>query len=543
MFGEHTNNSGKSLLICFCKQFAMMANVAQGIYSPLPQNLSDSDSEKELQMDSLRPKYSQNGSLAYNNGCPIAVHVDPKKKHGFQGMSTLRKCFFIFSILLCFFMIFIFLWILPCNDGTCPVKILSWDRKHEDIELKGNINVVAGVFRHSHNLALLFRGNILSDEDQNGAISILGNSGGVAWYIPQNKVPDKIKCEMDVNGDNVKDCLLIGNLGLKAVDPVSGEILWHVRKADNNKPIKNIDFPVVLPDLNYDGTDELIATVGSNKVLLISGRTGLVLGSFVLKHCQTVKSQAIRDLYFVYLCLNASKEEYYKVALENLKNRIVNNTAKIETSRTGFEPNSDGFRVSDRKLIVTNRGACPDCSTNITLIDEKTGKRIINWFHLSSYTMTPTSFSFNPTKTNLSLLKGHVNGFILKFWQWSGNPKQKTIAKRNIPTTNMTINAITERIVLVTFNNTNFHIINASSVDIVQLCFLNENGSSRCQPDLENQTESLLIADLDDDESQELVSFSTSFEKASLGEKWRLVSSMKLIRLEAELPQLYEGAK
>lgn len=519
-----------------------MANVAQGIYSPLPQNLSDSDSEKELQMDSLRPKYAQNGSLAYNNGCHRPVHVDSKKKHGFQGMSSLRKCFFIFSILLCFFTIFIFLWILPCNDGTCPVKILSWDRKHEDIELKGNINVVAGVFRHSHNLALLYRGNIQSDEDQNGAISILGNSGGVAWYIPQNIVSDKIKCDIDVNGDGVKDCLLFGNLGLKAVDPVSGEILWHVRKNDNNKPIKNIDFPVVLPDLNYDGTDELLTTAGSNKILLISGRTGLVLRSFVLKHCEIVKSQAVRDLNFVYLCLNGSKEEYYKIALENLKNRIVNNTAKIETSRTGFEPKFRGFQVNGRRLIIINKGVCPDCSTNITLIDEKTGNKIINWFHLSSFTMTPTSFSFNPTKTNLSLLKGHVNGFILKFWQWSGNAKQK-IAKRNIPIANTTVNAITERIVLVTFNNTNFHIINASSVNIIQLCILNENGSSRCQPELENQTESLLVADLDDDDSQELVSFSASFERTSLSDKWRLVSSMKLIRLEAELPQLYEGAK
>lgn len=59
----------------------------------------------------------------------------------------------------------------------------------------------------------------------------------------------------------------------------------------------------------------------------------------------------------------------------------------------------------------------------------------------------------------------------------------------------------------------------------------------------------MLIADLDQDGSQELISFLTTYTNnnpegssvATDASKWRLQSRVRVVRLEAELPKLYEA--
>lgn len=98
-----------------------------------------------------------------------------------------------------------------------------------------------------------------------------------------------------------------------------------------------------------------------------------------------------------------------------------------------------------------------------------------------------------------------------------------------------------ERIVLITFNDTDMHLVNASESEIKQLC-----SNMGCQPSLFYQEQSLIIADLDGDGSKELVSYLTTYETDDDGKppgsgRLILVSKVRVVRLEAELPKLYEA--
>ncbi|KAF5286684.1 hypothetical protein FQA39_LY16167, partial [Lamprigera yunnana] len=457
-------------------------------------------------------------------------------------MSTKRKICFVFSIAICFLTLIVFLWVIPCSeDGTCPVKISNWENQHDGIELTGKINVVKSAFKNTLNLALLFKRNLNAADGQSGVISVLGNNGVVAWYINQPKMSTHLNCYLiDVNGDNINDCLVLGEIGLEAVDPVSGVVFWHAHNHTQNTIITQLDFPMILQDLNYDSINEILTTsnlyTGESKFLIISGKTGVLLGEIVVAHRGVISIVEINTKIVIYSCTNENETVYYEISVGGLVNKIFNRNKSITPVKSNYVPINQGYTLNGRKLVINNVGLCPDnCRVDIALVDEKSNRSIIAWSYQNSYSLIPASFSFKQTKSNLDSLKGHVNGFILKLWQWNSyakNDKNRRY-KRNIPENNSTVqvNLIMERVVLITFNNTNFHVINASLTEITQLCF-----SQQCQPSLENQNNSLLIADLDKDGSQELVSYSSTFtRRVDSKETWQLVSNMKVIRLEAEL--------
>lgn len=78
-----------------------------------------------------------------------------------------------------------------------------------------------------------------------------------------------------------------------------------------------------------------------------------------------------------------------------------------------------------------------------------------------------------------------------------------------------------------------------SQSNIVQFCRSGKR-SDMCQPDLNYQENSVLITDLDQDGSQELVSYYSTFvEMENEPNKWKLMTYVQLLRLESELPKLY----
>lgn len=199
----------------------MSNSASQGVYSPLPQSISDTDSEEELHSALPQAKFKDtskhlNGVDLRNyhhlndaednhmNGFPnINTNMmddSPMIKDGYKKpMSPIRKFFFTLSILICFLTIVVFLWILPCSeDATCPAviqksKISNWEKPYHGIELMGPINVVKGISGYSKNLVLLFRGDVVNPNPvqlgvqkilpkEGGAISIMGDTGKVAWY-------------------------------------------------------------------------------------------------------------------------------------------------------------------------------------------------------------------------------------------------------------------------------------------------------------------------------------------------------------------------
>lgn len=99
---------------------------------------------------------------------------------------------------------------------------------------------------------------------------------------------------------------------------------------------------------------------------------------------------------------------------------------------------------------------------------------------------------------------------------------------------------IKETVVLIVFNSTDTRIENTSQSNIVQFCRSDSKRNEICQPDLNYQENSVLIADLDQDGSQELVSYYSTFvENENEVNKWKLMTYVQLLRLESELPKLY----
>ncbi|CAD7006475.1 unnamed protein product [Ceratitis capitata] len=109
----------------------------------------------------------------------------------------------------------------------------------------------------------------------------------------------------------------------------------------------------------------------------------------------------------------------------------------------------------------------------------------------------------------------------------------------NLLLNNYKMQMITETIMLVIFVGADFRIENTSQSNIVQFC-RNDHNEVICQPDLNNQENSMLIADFDMDGSQELVSYSSTFtQHGDDPEDWNLVTYVRLLRLQAEMPVVY----
>lgn len=435
---------------------------------------------------------------------------------------------------------------------------------------------------------------------RNGIISVLGSLGEVAWYDEMLSEPTNIDCNLvDVDRNGSPDCLVTDEFGqLGCINPISGQWLWQFHDSENvQRKGDLLDFPLILPDLNNDKVNELLlasSLSGSthNSLVMISGGTGRIVGKpYTVTECSYIHKLQIDNKFTIsFNCINKDTEFEKFKELPELYNLIMNETINSDVFKTnknieqhkfyGQRKNTENQRnlysVSGKQLIVENRGRCPEnCSVTVTLIDQNKDRLICN--SSSMYGMVPAQLSFNNTNIDG---KSTVHGFVIKFWEWSTNetdlkiqrtkrelfeplddefnifgnillkrkkwtlPDLKSNRKTRDVNDNLTketyINSkmrlLKETIVLIVFNSTDTRIVNTSQSNIIQFCQENH-----CQPDLNYQENSLLVADLDKDGSQELVSYYTSFTKNNdnLQNSYKLVTYVQLLRLEAELPKLY----
>lgn len=638
-------------------------DLPQNMYAPIPQNMTDSESEEEfhLQINNCQPNGGQIGMVRnikssnmhtmisrLPDTLPEARFADAQSHYSnhsrmpsdadnvailnthlkkTQPMSKLRKACFIVSICICVLTVVSFVWILPCSEiQSCPAKserihTHNWLRNYERVELKGTINVVPGIRGRSKNLVFMYRRNSFFKNDdqssssavkQNGIISLIGSSGQVAWYDELTNEPSIIDCNLidaDSNGDT--DCLVIDEFGeMSCINPISGQWIWHV--SETNIPGK-LNFPLVVPDVNRDGVKDLLiaCTVQGlsknhthNALKLISGSSGKQIGrSYIIKKCSYIhRFQIDAQLKISFNCIvnetdiriTSSVQDIYMQATGqniNLPENdidIENNQHKFYGQRKDTLRQRNIYAVNEKQLIVENYGVCPDsCNVTVTLLEEQKGKPKIlrNFNGTRMYGMVPARLSFNNSQDPL---KSPVHGFVIKFWEWSVNETDKHSTshvdnstdfnrfdyvlrkKRSWDTLNVNadhrensitsmkskvksinskdkfnvevesrIRIIKETIVLIIFNSSDIRIENTSQSNIVQFC-RTDGRNEICQPDLNYQENSVLIADLDQDGSQELVSYYSTFaESENSSGKWKLMTYVQLLRLESELPKLY----
>ncbi|XP_055621017.1 uncharacterized protein LOC129765154 [Toxorhynchites rutilus septentrionalis] len=343
-----------------------------------------------------------------------------------------------------------------------------------------------------------------------------------------------------------------------------------------------------------------------NKFVMISGRKGELIGdSYIVKECIYVHKLMIDAEYNVmFNCVKEKSEQQRSKPLAELYKLIKRKALDMKKIKTqvdlpqhkffGQRKNTEKQRtitsVGGKQLVIENRGKCPEnCTTSVLLTEEVTGKLLWNVSGKQLYGMQPVRLTFNSFGMDN---RSTIYGFVIKFWEWSQDEpdnrstrhkreqpeatKESLFAQRlvkkqtwvlpednggtdepakNRRSVNQTLRPGTyyktkmrylkETVKLIVFNSTDIKIENTSQSNVIQFCRENVKDSSDiiCQPDLNYQENSLMIADLDNDGSQELVSYYSTFIKAEseVGERsgMKLKTFVQLLRLESELPKLY----
>ncbi|XP_038212340.1 protein FAM234A [Zerene cesonia] len=442
----------------------MSTNGNGGTYAPLKQLVSDSDSEDDQKLqNAVHIKASDScNNVDYNSGLQSSKNYSMSDMDDYNTnlntmestmdnvsflqsdasnkMSFPRRCAFGASIFLCLFTVVIFLWGIPCSDvGSCANKewqdkSTSWEVPYDEIELSGAVQVVDGAIPNTKNLIFIYRGNHMknnqnNNDNVNGVLLIVGNTGKVGWYTRETRIPTEINCNiLDVNNDKQNDCIVSGTEGLlAALNPLSGTYYWYIHK--QGKVFSNIaaiDFPMVVEDMDKDKVNDLltVATVypntNHNSLLIISGATGNIIGDpMIIDNCLSVKLLN-ETANITYLCKNGTSvavrqiyPELYKKLLKfdrttnetpsasstskrlnlSLKNNI-GNTKQVYTNGAG-------------KLRVENYGECPtSCKVSLKLILERNGTTNVSWEYTANhvYAMRPSLFAF----------PNSIQGFVLK---------------------------------------------------------------------------------------------------------------------------------
>lgn len=183
---------------------------------------------------------------------------------------------------------------------------------------------------------------------EGGVVSLFGHNGDIAWWVKLKRIPKDLDCSLlDVDSDGYKDCIVVGdNNLLKAIQPLSGiknlvpsnsqrnalrgrcllllitgTEMWDVHTRDDKKYIfmYKLDFPLVLPDLDNDGVQDLLTSCSLNQnhyqnyLVLISGKTGTVIGDPIqINECIDLHICSLeQDFNITYTCVNVDRKGYY----------------------------------------------------------------------------------------------------------------------------------------------------------------------------------------------------------------------------------------
>lgn len=435
--------------------------------------------------------------------------------------------------------------------------------------------------------------------------------------------PSSIDCGiLDVDKNGTPDCLVIDEYGqLGCINPMSGVWMWHIslyqngenstERNERRKAIDLLDFPLILPDIDGDSVNDLLLVTSleqahHNNFLFVSGAHGRPLGkAHKLSYCEFIHKLKIEEGTFklCFNCINNDTEvtrvisifELFKLStgkeLKLPKERLMSSTVIEQHKFYGQRKNTPNqkniYSNGVSELVVENSGKCPlNCTMSITVSDEK-GNSVVIIQGSAMYGMVPAALIPKKRKD----LKEQHSGFVIKFWEWFDEEREKEQEERiepepervkrdalpqNInwtfvkkerwagpagkrqkreeetltaaaeqdppvnvdPMKDLVKRRLKEHVVLIMFNGTSQKVINTSQSDVVQFCRMN----SFCQPDMNYQENSVTIADLDEEgynQDQELISFYSTFAEQP-NKTWKLVTYVQSFRLEKELVSFYD---
>ncbi|XP_059475865.1 uncharacterized protein LOC132196930 [Neocloeon triangulifer] len=395
----------------------------------------------------------------------------------------------------------------------------------------------------------------------------------------------------------------------------------RLMKPQQLKPAKIVFPPLVVQDLDDDDVSDLLA-LGSlvtgrsaDCFVLISGKTGTLIGKLVnVSGCVSISKLELSEEgsmeSVLFDCMyTVGGVSVRKMDIGEIYLRAINKSKQDLASAPPLQKRQQPYRdPSDQNtnnghsyileaeghfLSIENIGTCPKCKSVLTLTDAQ-NNTVWGYTGKGERAMSPVSLHFSGASSlSNSGNSAHKNGFVFKLWVWppsapksskaSRKPKDEEpyhkLLKRSdnnyiidhggveegSPSlkNDVEVLELKERVVLITFSSSDLHVVNASQSNIAVLCATNKQRYRSsfepvCQPELAAQQKSLLVADLDEDGTQELVSFTSTYipitEPATMSStnhpnrisapispamtSWELISKIKVIHLETELSKL-----
>ncbi|KAG7205648.1 hypothetical protein KM043_007604 [Ampulex compressa] len=511
-----------------------------GVFYPLDETTNLSD----------RARNGQSTLKYYRDDIPIMV-IDGNEQNDLwtrRDMSPLRRFSLVASIMLCIATILVFLYILPCdNSMVCPPVVepqssISWDRTLQGVELHGPISVIPGC---PYTLVFLLRGqrfgiNNTNSGDQRqispeggGVMSMQGNSGLPLWLVSLKRLPTEIDClSIDTDRSGVPDCIVAGNQGLLvSIEPIAGTIHWSSMIHTFPK------LPVILPDIDSDGIEDLLSVeIGTQpSLVLLTGGTGRLLGRYTPVNCSSI------DIYNLaingtisFACSNAGvmrsmslKGLLRAAKLSQVYQKLV---AKATSSPHVFkmqqlETEKNNWKITPyHYLSVENEGSCPGEFCRASV------NLTLQNFSKQPLTMwdhiSPNSYASKPAVL-VTETKPYTTLFAIKFWQWVD-----FVPDHAEKASTIVERRIIERALIVFVNYTDVQVMNASQSDIIQLC-----QDMDCQPNLNSRARynSISVAYISNDGFPELINYWSSYDAES---PTVLTSKVQVVKLESVISNL-----
>lgn len=487
---------------------------------------------------------------------------------------------------------------------TKLTKTINWIKNYEKLELKGTINTV-GNANSPLSLIFMYRNDKIfpdmsmrkgKQKSNGGIMKINGNNGEISWQNEMTNEPKYADCSLiDCDNNGINDCLVLDSFFQLACIDHNGHWIYYNSnpKATKQRNRDLLDFPLILPDLNNDNVKEIMMGSSNGKsnstnLVLLSGSNGKILAKETQNCSYIHKLQIDTDFVIKFICV--VKENVEQQVFKNLTDfyslmpekppKKLQSVSSIEQHkyfgrRASINAQTVITNIQDKELVIENKDMWPRSKMTLKLTGKKNGE-VTNYYKFSGnkiYAFTPVTFSLNVTISKNRI--DNIHGFVVKFWIWNGTeisynleknrPKRDLKVQRSNYTNqnqNQTyatyktkIRFLKESILLIVFNSTNMKAENVSQSNIVQFCqkTIGDRSSSSsssdaddsvCQPELSFQENSVLITDIDNDGSKELVSYYSTFYDENQGDNvvtdhWKLKTYIQLFKLETELPKLY----
>lgn len=521
-------------------------NYENGIFYPLD--------ETKNQENSTRIR--QNTVKYYQDDIPIMI-IEGNEQDDFwkrKEMSPMR-CFCLFaSILLCIVTLVIFLYELPCDSSTIcpsimePQSSISWDRTLQGVEVNGPITIIPG---SPYSLIVLLRGE--QDEQNNtksraiyqrqispgggGIMSMQGNSGLPLWLVPLKRLPVMIDCtSIDIDRSGKPDCIVAGERGLLvSIEPIAGTIHWSSTIHTFSK------LPVILPDIDADDIEDLLSVSDNinTSIVILSGKTGQLLRRYSTINCTSINIDTLVSVGKIFFdCYNDSGKYVrrfitLKGLLHNVKLPQVYKkfVARSETSPRLFETLKMYTKVYSWK---------PTPYHHLTIENEgecpgKYCRATVN-LTLQKITNEPiiiwdhVSSNMFASKPEFLVTSGKPYKFGFIIKFWQWIDSLPDHVEKTI-----TEQKLIESVLIVTVNYTDVQAINASQSDVIQLCH-----ELMCQPDLNSrkQFSSIAVKYINNDEILELISYWSSYDADPTK---GLTSKIQVVKMDSIMSNLVHG--